>query len=69
MKIHPIFHIELLERIRPNVILDRPTKPPPPLIIAGQEEWEVEAILNSKLVCGKLQYFVHWKGCDILERT
>jgi hypothetical protein len=69
MKVHPVFHVELLERVRPDVILGRPIKSPPPLVIAGQEEWEVEAILNSKLVRGKLQYFVHWKGCDISERT
>jgi hypothetical protein len=56
MKVHPVFHVELLERVRPDVIPGRPTKPPPPLIIAGQEEWEVEAILNSKLVRGKLRY-------------
>jgi hypothetical protein len=38
MKIHPVFHVELLERVRPDVIAGRPAKPPPPLIIAGQEE-------------------------------
>jgi hypothetical protein len=69
MKIHPIFYVELLERIRPDVIAGRPAKPPLPLIIAGQEKWEVEAILDLKLICGKLQYLVHWKGCDISKRT
>jgi len=69
MKVHPVFHIQLLERFRPDVIPGRTQKPPPPLIVAGQEEWEVEAILDSKLVRNKLRYFIHWKGYDISERS
>ena len=31
--------------------------------------YEVEKILDSKLIRGKLHYLVHWKGYPIEERT
>jgi len=33
-----------------------------PVIIKGEEEWEVEQILNKRKVRGKDKYLVHWKG-------
>jgi Chromo (CHRromatin Organisation MOdifier) domain len=37
---------------------------PPPDLIAGQEEWEVENVLASRCQgwWKKLQYLVRWKG-------
>jgi len=32
------------------------------VIIKGEEEWEVERILNKRRVRGKDKYLVHWKG-------
>ncbi|KGY14981.1 hypothetical protein PABG_12093 [Paracoccidioides brasiliensis Pb03] len=39
-------------------------KPPDPIEIDGENEWEVEHILASRINQGKLQYQVHWKGFD-----
>ncbi|ODH13340.1 hypothetical protein ACO22_07348, partial [Paracoccidioides brasiliensis] len=39
-------------------------KPPDPIEIDGENEWEVEHILASRINRGKLQYQVHWKGFD-----
>ena len=36
--------------------------PPPPKIIEDQEEYEVNKIHDSKLVCEKLKYLVEWFG-------
>jgi hypothetical protein len=69
MKIHPVFHVRLLEQYRPDPIPGRTPKPLPPLIVAGEEEYEVEAILDSKLDRGQLKYFIHWKNFPISERT
>ena len=33
------------------------------------EEYEVDAIIDSRIYKGKLQYLVHWKGYDESERT
>jgi transposase InsO family protein len=69
MKIHPIFHVGLLERFRQDTIPGRTPKPLPPLVVAGEEEFEVEAILDSKVARGRLLYHVHWKDYPISART
>ena len=35
---------------------------PAPVIIEGEEEWEVERILNKRRVREKDKYLVRWKG-------
>ena len=35
---------------------------PKPVIIEGEEEWEVEKILNKRKIQGKDKYLVRWKG-------
>ena len=64
MKIHPVFHVDLLTRYR-ETDAHRPNyKKPPPEIIEGELEWEVEKIINSQLhgCYNKLQFLVRWKG-------
>jgi len=39
-----------------------PLSAPQPVIIEGEEEWEVEKILNKRKVQGKDKYLVRWKG-------
>ena len=36
--------------------------PPPPEIVSGVEEAEVEYIINSKRVRNTIHYLIHWKG-------
>ena len=63
-KIHDIFHADLLTPYR-ETELHRPnfTKPPPDLI-DGEEEYEVEEILQSQKFGRqrKVQYLIKWKG-------
>jgi hypothetical protein len=68
MRIHPVFHVSLLEPASanslPSQLASQPE--PPPVIIDNQQEWEVEEILDSRRF-GKnrlLKYFVRWVGYD-----
>lgn len=71
MEIHPVFHVSLLEKFVPNRHPQRTVAPPPdPTVTAGGEElYTVERILDSRWQRDSLQYFVHWEGYPIEERT
>jgi hypothetical protein len=62
MKIHPVFHVSLLEPFHHSTIRTQPPEPVIPEIIDGEEEWPVEKILDSRKRYRKLQYLVKWKG-------
>ena len=61
-KIHNVFHASLLtpyketDRHRPNFL------EPPPDLIDGKEEWEIEKILRHQTYWKKKQYLIWWKG-------
>ena len=60
LHIHPVFHVSLLE---PCTRRKGTTEPEPqPLEVEGEEEWEVEEILDSRRRYGTLQYLVKWAG-------
>ena len=64
MKVHPVFHVFLLELSKGS---NYPDKCPPPEVIGDNEKYEVEEILDSHCQCGHVQYLVKWKGypdCD-----
>jgi hypothetical protein len=42
----------------------RPAPPPPPTLVDGEDEYEVEAILDSQMCYYYLEYLVKWKGYD-----
>jgi len=49
VKIHPVFHISLLEpRASIEPIPGHNQPPPPPVVIQEQQEWEVEKVLDSR---------------------
>jgi len=47
MKIHPMFHVFLLEPYHASIILGRIYDPPPPIEVDGEHECEVQDILDS----------------------
>ena len=71
MKIHPVFHISLLKPYQPSPEeFARPT--PPPAIFesnTGQEEYEVEAILDKRIIRKNIQYLVKWTGYPLHDAT
>jgi len=56
MRIHNTFHISLLELHHDDKFSSQRTQPPPPIIIEGEPEYELEQIIDSRLHYGKLQY-------------
>ncbi|THC87561.1 hypothetical protein EYZ11_012993 [Aspergillus tanneri] len=59
-RLHPVFHVSLLEPYH-----ERPGQwsRPPPIPINGEEEWEVDQILEEKRdKSGNISYLVRWKG-------
>lgn len=69
LKIHPVFHVSLLEPYHADASPDRHQPPPPPITVENQLEFEVKEILDSRIRYGKLQYLVDWDGYDVSERT
>jgi hypothetical protein len=63
-RLHPVFNITLLRRFNPDVIHQRPKPdhPAPQLDSDGQLSYEVEQILDSRIVRNRLQYLIKWKG-------
>ena len=63
MKIHDVFHIDLLLPYKETEAYGTPFTRPPP-IIDSEEEYEIEAILDARRrgQGRQLQYLVHWKG-------
>ena len=62
MKIHPTFHVSLLETYQDNPLPSQVKPPAPPIEIDGNEEYELEEILDSRHRYKKLQYRAKWKG-------
>ena len=62
LRIHPIFHSSFLEPYQGNTILNRIRPPPPPIELEAEPEYEVSAILDSKIIRNKLYYLVDWLG-------
>lgn len=67
-RIHDVFHVSLLEPYHKDGIYQ---PPPPAELLAGELEYEVEAILEHKDELRKKHpkkftrtYRVHWRGCD-----
>lgn len=69
MKVHPVFHVSLLETYSESTLLNRIQPPPPCIEFEDHVEYEVEQVLDSRWRRGKLEYLIHWRGYDVNERT
>ena len=65
MRIHPVFHISLLEPAPKKAKQIMPTE----LLPDENGEYEVETILDCKWVRGRRQYLIKWKGYPNTENT
>jgi hypothetical protein len=62
---YPVFHPEKLRRFMPTPAIFHsrdPVVPDPVVGSDGEEEWEVQDILDRRQRHGRWQYKVHWKG-------
>jgi hypothetical protein len=69
LHIHPVFHMSLLEPWTSSSIPRRVIPPPPPIELVDDPEFEVKAILDSKILRNKLYYLVDWLGYSPTNRT
>jgi len=67
-KIHPVFHVSLLEPNRQNTIPGMRSPTPPPVDLE-QEEYVIEKIKTTELKGGQVKYLVSWKGYGPDEDT
>uniref|UniRef100_A0A803K8U7 Integrase catalytic domain-containing protein n=1 Tax=Xenopus tropicalis TaxID=8364 RepID=A0A803K8U7_XENTR len=65
LKISNTFHVSLLKPAR----VVRQHSPPPPVLVDGQSEYEIQKIIDSRLSRGGLQFLIHWKGYGPEERS
>jgi len=69
MKIYNVFHIDLLIPYNETEAYGETYTQPPPEIIDGEEEYEIEEIINTcHTGCNKkMQYLVRWKGYPLAD--
>ena len=63
-KLHPVFHIDLLTPYCETTFHGKNYQCPPPELVGGEEEYEIEKVLG---MCHyrrkkKQQYLIKWKG-------
>ena len=68
IKIYPVVNVSRIHRYVGQVEGQKKEQPAP-VIIKGEEEWEVKRILNKRQVRGKDKYLVHWKGFMVESDT
>ncbi len=61
-KIHPVFHASLLMPYKETWMHGENFTEPPPDLIEGEQEWEVEQILDTRRYRSQLQFLIKWKG-------
>lgn len=64
MKIHPVFHVSLLEPASSDPLPGQIEPPPPPVVVEGEDEYAIQEILDYRLRNKEHQYLVQWKGYD-----
>jgi hypothetical protein len=71
LKIHPVFHVSVLKPYQETSSdFDRPVPPPAVLIQdTEQEEYEVDLILDKRIIRKKTQYLIKWLGYPLHDAT
>jgi len=68
MKVHPAFHISLLDPYTANPFEVQVQETPPPVEVEGEQEWEVKEVLDLKIVWEKWLHYVNWEGFGPQDR-
>ncbi|KXN84269.1 hypothetical protein AN958_12842 [Leucoagaricus sp. SymC.cos] len=68
-RIHNIFHASLLTLYTENFLYRQYHKRPMPDLDKGEETYEVEVIINHRLIRNRFHYLMKWEGYLISENT
>jgi hypothetical protein len=70
-KIHPVFNADLLKAYQPSpaTFPERTPSRPPPILVEGTEEYEVESILDYRIIRRKPEWLIKWKGYPLDEAS
>ena len=68
VRIHPVVNVSRVRRYKSQVE-EQKKEAPQPVVIEGEEEWEVKKIINKRKIQGRDKYLVQWKGCMVKEDT
>ena len=70
-RIHPVFHISLLKHYHGTPVdFARPELPPAICMPnTGLEEYEVDMILDKRIIHRKTQYLIKWTGYPLHDAT
>ncbi|TKA81632.1 hypothetical protein B0A49_01266, partial [Cryomyces minteri] len=63
--LHPVFHTSLLRPATDDRLPGQVNAVPPPVVVNGEEEWEVDEIHDSRMIHRQLQYLVKWTGDNV----
>jgi hypothetical protein len=69
MKVHPVFHSSLLEPKAEDTFPTQQQAPPMPIVVEGNQEFVVRAILDSRVIRGVRRFLVDWEGYSPDDRT
>ena len=67
--IHPVFHVSVLHKHKPNQIAERERQTPEPVTVENREEWEVNEVLDFQKKGQMTEYLVSWKGFGAGENS
>ncbi|KIN99019.1 hypothetical protein M404DRAFT_30829 [Pisolithus tinctorius Marx 270] len=69
LKIHPVVNVSWVKPYKGPLEGQTVTHPRPVVGHEGDEEFEVEFVVNSHLKCNRLEFLVHWKGYHDKDHT
>jgi len=62
-QLHPMFNVVKLSAALDDLIPGRkPRALPPPIVVDGEPEWEIEEVLDSRWHWRRFQFLIKWKG-------
>jgi hypothetical protein len=68
-RIHPVFHASLLSPYKENNVHGENFPEPPPELVEGEPEYEIESIISHRRSGKGHAYLVKWKGYSTGENT